>query len=530
MKNYFTSLIIAVMFGAAASARAQDSSQQSPQNNAPVYRITMVGKSITAVSYQHRGGTTTIGFEGTPLLPSASGQAQVDSKQGRTQIKAEFKDLLPAQRFGSEFLTYVLWAITPQGRPYNLGEVLLNGKNSKIEATTPLQAFGMIVTAEPYYAVPQPSNAVILENVALSNTVGTIGQVRANYELLDRSQYSYNINEENQRVAKLKSNPPLELLEAENAVAIAQQANAEQYAPDPFASAQRSLNNAESIFMSKGDKRQVIAAARDAVQNASDARMIAVRKQQDQQIAAQQAAAAQRAEEAKEQAAASAAKQQEAEAARERAEEQQRQAEQQAAEQEQAREEAQQKSQQAQAAAAQAAQAAEQAHQAAALAQQQQQQLRATLLQQFNRILPTTDTPRGLQVNMADVLFETSKYDLSQPAREALAKLSGIILAHPGLKLEIDGYTDSTGSEDFNQTLSEKRANAVRDYLVQEGLEPNSVTAQGFGQSNPVASNDTRQGRQQNRRVNIIISGDVIGTPIGSNTTPQQQKPQTPQQ
>jgi outer membrane protein OmpA-like peptidoglycan-associated protein len=144
------------------------------------------------------------------------------------------------------------------------------------------------------------------------------------------------------------------------------------------------------------------------------------------------------------------------------------------------------------------------------------------LLEQFNRILPTTDTPRGLKVNMADVLFAFGKYDLRPAAREALARLSGIVVSHPGLKLAVEGYTDSIGSDEVNQTLSEKRASTVRDYLVQQGVDHNSVTAEGFGKSNPVASNDTNEGRQQNRRVEIIISGEVIGTQIGGATPPTQ--------
>ncbi|MFZ0233231.1 MAG: OmpA family protein, partial [Candidatus Acidiferrales bacterium] len=178
---------------------------------------------------------------------------------------------------------------------------------------------------------------------------------------------------------------------------------------------------------------------------------------------------------------------------------------------------------QADAAALAAQQQAKAAQDAAAKAEADKQALRAALLAQFNRILPTTDTPRGLQVNMADVLFAFGKFDLQPPAREALAKFTGIVLAHPGLHLSVEGYTDSVGSDAFNQTLSEQRANAVRDYLVQQGLDPTSITASGFGKSNPVASNDTAMGRQQNRRVEIIISGEVIGTKIGAASATQQQ-------
>lgn len=137
--------------------------------------------------------------------------------------------------------------------------------------------------------------------------------------------------------------------------------------------------------------------------------------------------------------------------------------------------------------------------------------MRAQLLAQLNSILQTRDTARGLIVNMSDVLFDTGKYTLKPGAREKLAKISGIVLAHPGLNLQIEGYTDSVGSDQFNQTLSEQRANAVRDYLVQNGVVDSAVTAKGFGKADPVATNDTADGRQRNRRVQLVVTGDVIG-------------------
>jgi outer membrane protein OmpA-like peptidoglycan-associated protein len=161
-----------------------------------------------------------------------------------------------------------------------------------------------------------------------------------------------------------------------------------------------------------------------------------------------------------------------------------------------------------------AAEAARQAREAAERAEREKQELRQRLLDQLNRILPTKDTSRGLQVTMADILFDTGRFNLRPGAREALAKLSGIILAHPGLKLDIEGHTDNVGSDSFNQTLSERRAGAVRDYLTNQGLGAESVTAKGLGESMPVSDNTTAQGRQQNRRVEIIVSGEAIGTKI----------------
>jgi outer membrane protein OmpA-like peptidoglycan-associated protein len=373
-----------------------------------------------------------------------------------------------------------------------------------------------------------PSNVVVLENVVVPGTSGTIEQVTAKYELLDRGQYSYDVSQENQNIA-LKTNVPLEVFEARNAVAIARSIGAQQYASDAFSKAQSSLNDAETLLTHKGDRKREIQSARDSVQNAADARQISIRRIEDEKATQEKAAEAQRTAQAQAEAAASAASQQQAQVAQEQAELQKKKAEQQAEAEAQARAQAdaarklavekgqidQAAAALAQQAAAQAQQAAAQAQEAAARAEQEKQQLRATLLQQFNRILPTTDTPRGLRVNIADVLFDTGKYELRAPAREALAKLSGIVVAHPGLKLQVEGYTDIVGNDTYNQTLSENRANSVRAYLINQAIDPTAITGIGFGKSNPVASNDTATGRQQNRRVEIIISGEIIGTQIG---------------
>jgi outer membrane protein OmpA-like peptidoglycan-associated protein len=505
----------------AMSAGAQQA-QTTDQQNQSIYHVTLVGKTITSVSYQHRGGSTMIDFQGTPLLPMAKGQAKVDSKQGSIVISANFKNLQSAQMFGKEYLTYVLWAITPEGKPSNLGELVIDGSKSALTATTNLQSFGMIVTAEPYFAVNVPSDVVVLENVLRADTVGTSEQVTANYELLKRGQYTYDMSRAREPITSMSPKTPLQLYEARNAVAIAQSAGADTLAPDAYQKALASLNNADSLMARKANKKDVIAAARDAVQTAADARQIAVQRTAQDKLAAERAA---------QQAATDAAqaRQRHEEAARQQADIQKLQAERDAAREAQARAQADAARLQADAAAqlAQqqaltAQQQAQAAQDAAAKAEADKQALRAALLDQFNRILPTTDTPRGLQVNMADVLFAFGKFDLQPPAREALAKFTGIVLAHPGLHLAIEGYTDSVGTDTFNQTLSEQRANTVRAYLIGQGLDPNSITATGYGKSNPVASNDTPAGRQQNRRVEIIISGEVIGTKIGVSSAPTQ--------
>ncbi len=517
---FFVAALLPV--SAAGNSRAQSN---SPQNR-PTYHITMVPASIVTINYQHRSGATTIGFQGSPLLPFAKGQAKVTGKVGRIQINAEFSKLESAQKFGQEYLTYVLWAITPEGKSNNLGEILLNGDKSKIDVTTSLQTFGLIVTAEPYFAVSQPSNVVVLQNAVLPETTGTIEQAPANYQLLDRGAYSYTVSATSPNLSRSDNKVPLEFFEAENAVEIAITAGAKTYAPDALNKAQSSLTEAQGLVAKNGNSKLIVQASRDAVQNAADARHITLDRQDQERTAQERADAARREADAKAQADASAASQQQEAAARQQAEMQKLQAERDAAQAAAASARADAGRLAAQQQAEQEKLRAQQAQDAAARSEQEKQQLRAQLLEQFNRVLPTTDTPRGLKVNMADVLFAFGKYDLRPNTREALAKLSGIVLGHPGLKLSVEGYTDSIGSDEVNQTLSQKRADTVRDYLVQQGVDASSITATGFGKSNPVASNDTDQGRQQNRRVEIIISGEVIGTQIGGATPP----PAQPQQ
>ena len=533
-----------VLAGGWGDVSAQPS-KESNQGNQPTYHVVMVPGTITAVNYQHRESTE-IGFQGSPILPLAKGKAKVTSRPGRISIEAEFRDLQTAQKFGPEYWTYVLWAITPEGKANNLGELLLDGSKSKISVTTSLQTFGMIVTAEPYFAVSEPSDAVVLANVLLPATTGTMEQMNASYRHLGPGQYVYDFARAS--AAYPKSEAPLELDEARNAVEIARAAGAAQYASDAFAKAQASLSQAEQLMASKGDRKMLIQSARDAVQNAADARRIAVQAEQNEADAEERAAAARRTADAQAAAANAAASQQQEELARQRAEvaKQQaelakQQAEAQAAQDAAARSQADAARAQSDAARAQAEAQAKADQERAAAAQQQaaqaerdREELRANLLQQFNRILPTTDTPQGLKANLADVLFATGKYDLRASAREALAKFSGIVIAHPGLKMAVNGYTDSVGSDALNLTLSENRANAVKAYLINEGIDPASIISTGYGKSNPVASNDTSSGRQQNRRVEILISGEIIGTQIGgttgNNANPNGTTPQPPQQ
>ncbi len=495
----------------------------------PIFRVTVVERTTNAVSYRHRSGWTKVDLRGTPLAPDATGHADVNSRPGYIEVKTEMHKLLPASQYGPEYLTYVLWAITPEGRSKNLGEVVLEGGNSHLDVTTDLQAFALIVTAEPYFGVSQPSDVVVMENIIREDTVGKVEQTAVKYDLLKRGSYTITGTPGRFHPVKTDKAVPLQLLEAENAVQIAQVANADQYAKDTYDSADNLLRQAEAYEARKAGAKPVIMTSREAVQNAETARLLALKRQEDERIAREKQEAADR--EASARAAADEAARQKALADAQAAQSAQRAAEEQARAEaaraqeeverlkaEQARLSADEQQHQAELAKLQAQQAEQKAQEADRLraqAEQAQQQLRQQLLQQFNLILETRDTARGLIVNMSDVLFDFNKYTLRPAAREKLAKISGIILSHPGLRLEVDGYTDSIGSDDYNLKLSDNRAEGVRAYLLGEGIAPDDVTSKGFGKDDPVASNDTAAGRQKNRRVEMVVSGDIIGTPIG---------------
>ncbi|HXM94914.1 MAG TPA: OmpA family protein [Candidatus Dormibacteraeota bacterium] len=520
-------LVFACAAGAQAPEQAQPGVRLDTSGPVPIYRVTVVARTTKAINYRHRSGPTEIDFRGTELMPQAKGQATVNSKQGRIEIKARMEKLTPATQFGPEYLTYVLWAVTPEGRPKNLGEILLNGSNSKIEVTTDLQTFGLIVTAEPYFAVTQPSDVVVMENVINKETSGTIEPIEARYELLQRGQYVLNVRETDRRPYPLDPKTPLELYEARNAVRIARWTGADKYDPETLHSAEISLQNAEDELHGKIGKKTVAQNARDAAQKAEDARLITIRRIEEERLANERAAAAHREATAKAQASQAESEREAAERAKLEAENARGEAERARGEANAAAERAQKEKGEAEAARAaalaqqQAAESeAEKSRQSAAQAEQEKAQLREQLRQQLNTILETRETARGLIVNMSDVLFDFGKYTLKPGAKEKLAKISGIIVSHPGLKLQVEGHADIVGSDEVNQRLSEQRAEAVRSYLVAQGVSPDSITARGFGKTRPVATNDTAAGRQLNRRVEIVVSGDVIGA--GAEQKPNQ--------
>jgi len=529
-------LAAAITLSLPAVAQTQTTLAVEPVAHTPTFRVIVTSRTTQAVNYKHRSGATKVDFAGTDLMRSANGEAQVNSKRGAIEIEAEFGNLQKPTTFGNEYLTYILWAISPEGRAVNLGEVLVGGNHrSKLHVTTDLQAFALIVTAEPYYAVRQPSNVVVLENVVRDDTKGTTEAVNAKYELTERGGYiptGYKFDP-----VVLNARLPLEFFEARNALRIAQSEGAEQYAGDSYQHAVQLMNNADEYATRKHvDRKPLIAVAREEVQTAEDARQIAVKKVDDVRLAnerqasndaqAQSQAQADDATRQKERAQSDQARaelakvQAESDAARARADAADAQSATAKAKSDMADSQASSANalSAAQANAEQSRLAAQQAQFSAQQAETDKAAMRAQLSEQLNKVLQTRDSARGLIVSMSDVLFDTGKYSLKPGAREKLAKVAGILLAYPGLNIEVGGYTDNVGGNEMNQTLSENRASSVRDYLVNQGVALNSVSARGFGNTFPVASNANSAGRQQNRRVELLVSGEAIGSPVNATT------------
>ena len=484
---------------------------QRADHGVPIYRVTVIERTVKAINYQYRSGPTMIDFRGTVLMPKAKGEAIVESKRGRTEIDAKLDNIDDPQRFGREYLTYVLWAISPEGRPHNLGEVMPNGSDkARLRITTDLQAFGLIVTAEPYSAVRQPSNVVVAENMVRGDTVGKIEEIEAKYELMPRGHYVFDPHEN----LAWKANAPkvsmseyeamTELYQAENAVGIARVASAGQYAPNTFAKAQQLLEEARRLQASRAGTSLIVQTAREAAQTAEDARVIAERRQQDEKLTRVQADVS-AAQQAKSQADAEALRaKNEADAARqqaeaERAARQRAEATAAAAQDRAARAEA-------EAQATRARVVVQSPRQLADAAAAQKTGFRMRLLEQLNGVAITRDTPRGLVVTIPDADFNGA--DLRGAATGQIARVAAMVGAKPGLRVEVEGHTDSASTE----PLSWKRAEAVRNIMLGGGLPANAVSARGLGASRPLTSNASAAGRVENRRVEIVISGDPIGT------------------
>jgi outer membrane protein OmpA-like peptidoglycan-associated protein len=500
MKNnsvVLTTLVILCTTGSQAQPPAERT------ETVPIYRVTVVERTLRAVNYQYRTGPTKVDFRGTVLLPEVKGDATVESKRGRTELDAKFEHMAPPTRFGREYLTYVLWAITPEGHARNLGEVIADGNDhAKLRVTTDLQSFGLIVTAEPYSAVRLPSDVVVAENEIRPDTMGTTEPIQAKYDLLPRGHYVYNkpvdlqfIQNGGPKLSMDDYESVLEVYQAQNAVQIAASVGAAEYAADTYAKADQLLREAQARQARRAGVSAIVSVARQAAQTAEDARAIALRRKQDAELvrARDDAAAAQRQQAEAE----AAARRAESDAAAVRANLEQERA---------AREQADRVAQ-----APAPTTMIEQPQRAGTepMAVPSTAEVRARVLQQLNAVLPALDTPRGLVVMLPDTYFHSTTLDPAIYSR--LSSIASIVRAQPGLMVEVEGHTDDRGDAVYLERVSAQRAGTIQHLLVRQGIPQGQIVARGYGRSRPIASNATVSGREQNRRVEIIISGAPIG-------------------
>ncbi len=486
-----------------------------PQNvvvehpSVPIYRVTVVERSVKAVNYQYREGPTRVDFRGTVLLPQAKGDAVVESKAGRVEINAHFEHMAPPSRYGPEYLTYVLWAITPEGHAKSLGEVLANGSDrAHLVVTTDMQTFGLIVTAEPYSAVRQPSDVVVAENEIRPDTMGRVEPIQARFELLPRGEYTYNLPTDlralrptGPSLSMVEYESVLELYQAQNAVQIARAQQADRYAPDVMQKADFLLQQARDFQTNKAGRSNVVTVARQAAQTAEDARLIAAQRMQGDDLARAR-------QEAADALARSARAEADAQRAREQASADRMQLDQERSARVRAENEA----------AVLRAQPAPPAPVTTTVVipappapvVESKSQIRYQLLQQINAAIPCMDTPRGLVVTLPDSDFGGTR--LNEAYQGTIDRVAQILAMHPGLRIEVGGHADNLMGESRAGNFAYLRAASVRDALIRSGVPAGSIVARGYGSSRPVVSNANAAGRAQNRRVEITIAGDPIGT------------------
>jgi flagellar motor protein MotB len=455
-----------VLLGLSSTAA---SSQQQPQ---PLYKVTIVSRTTKAINYGYLSAPTRVDFKSTPLLEGARGEAVIEPGRGATMLKMQFEDVPAPSRFGPNYLTYVVWAISPDGRAQNIGELVLEGgTKAKLHTSTPLQTFAMIVTAEPYYSVTQPSDVVVMENVVGRGTIGKVEEVNATYELLPRKPYTFDPaaqpKAETRLVSKEQHESITALYQALNAIQIAQSQGADKYAPERINRARALYEKARGfpVHLSK----EIVSMAREAAQIAEDSRAIAVKRAQAEREAEEQRNAVAPPPPAPP-----------APAPRPVPP---------PADQQRSRAVTPPPAPQPQAAVAPepAAPPIEVDHSQFTKDDPQAVQNRRRVLGALPRSVEVIDSSRGVVVTLP------GNANASAYAPSIASAVRGL----RGLRFEIEGHTDPSNAE----------AERVRQALVAAGVSPNSIIVRGFGNTKPRGP----RGSAQNRRVEVIIAGDAIG-------------------
>lgn len=507
---------------------------QQPQVNvtAPVTE----GNTAMAISYPE-GPTLGVKFKGTYRLPKASGEAKVERKRGMTEIEIELDEMKPATFFGGDYSTYVLWVVSPEGQVDNIGEFVLRGNRSKLNVSTPQQTFGLFITAEPHFLVRTPSRFVVLENTRPANNLTSqlLKTSTIKYRGFDGS-YTHRretLVGEPEEKGEIRS----DVRQAIVSVKLAERAGAQQFASDELGKARVALEKTLEASEANLDPRQLMVLGHETVRLAVDAETKAQersfqaalddeRKTRAAEISGLKVSIEQAQSEADRAKLLAQQKQLEAnmeKAARDSALARAEEAARLAAEEARRREEAERKAaalsqekQAAEALAAQAAAKAAQTQEEAERIRRERDEARERMRSALSVVVETRETARGLVVNLPDILFDVDKANLKPQAREILSKVCGILSVAGGYNLSIEGHTDSTGSDEHNQKLSERRAQSVYDYLGGCGMTTSAMASKGFGETQPLADNNTNDGRQKNRRVEIVISDNqtaATGTP-----------------
>lgn len=481
-------------------------------------------RQTLALTYPE-GPTISIVFRGTERLPRSSGEAKVERKKGITEIEVEFDELKPARYFGGDYNTYVLWAVSPEGHTANLGELILSGNRSKLNVSTTFSTFGMFISAEPHFLVSNPSRFVVMENVRPTKNIGLVTTSTIKYRGFEGI---YNFWRETLAdIPEIREKIEPHVGEARTAVELAKRAEAEEFAPEQLEKAQEALRETEGAVERNVGQSNLLLLGHKAVRLAVEAEQLAKERSFQAALQAEREANAQQISSLQESINEA---ETEAERARLEAERRQLQLEMEQRAREQALENARaaaERAAEAEARARRARDEAERAQREAERAQrdlsQAQGEIEATqkelteaqrrMREALSTVVEIRETTEGLILNLPDILFDFNKATLKPEAREIVSRLAGILLVSRGYQLRIEGHTDSIGSEEYNQKLSLRRAQSVRDYLEGAGLGDRIIGVRGFGESRPVADNDTPSGRQKNRRVEIVIE-EQPATPV----------------
>ena len=427
--------------------------------------------SVVGLAYPE-GASVDLVFAKTSAAPDkAKISGSVKYASGQAQITVSYSGMEPAILFGGDIAAYCVWAVAKSAAPENLGELIVTkkGASGKQSFTTPKKDFALMITAEPYYLVSRPFELVVATSAPkdtkkYQGTNWVFQDFRpgpiAGHPSIAGMSYTYKA--------------PVPVKQAESALNLIKRLNAGDVNPGAVQKATIALGEAQAAK----DSRAVTDAAHRSISSSAEALRDWGRTRDE--LAASQAAAKTAAEKAalQEQNAATSAKLSTSEAEKS-------------------------------AIAVQRDQLAKERDQLAkdqAAIKAERDALAARLSNALGAVADTKSTARGTVTSLSGVLFDTGKATLKPEAKLTLAKLAGVMLVFSKTAMSIEGYTDNVGSDATNMKLSTDRAKAVRDFFESQGIQSNRLTYVGKGPADPVAPNDTPDGRSKNRRVEIVSS------------------------